>query len=112
MDGELQEFVELTDIPAIKFTSYDGQQFYFSSNRAVCELKSMDRTLLDFYDYIFVAKESQSGYTLELQQFTQRVFSRILMWAGHDFCPRVAVLGCACDNVKELVPENTSIIYV
>lgn len=34
------------------------------------------------------------------------------MWAGHDFCPRVAVLGSACDNVKELVPENTSIMYV
>lgn len=72
----------------------------------------MDRTLLDFYDYIFVAKESSSGYELELQQFAQRVFCRVLMWAGHDFCPRVAVLGNACDNVKELVPENTSIMYV
>ena len=34
------------------------------------------------------------------------------MWAGYDFCPRVAILGQDCDNVKELIPENTSILYV
>ena len=68
-DGELQDFVEHVDIPAVKFTSYDGQQFYFSSSRAVQELKSMDRTLLDFYDYIFVARTSESGYSVGLQQF-------------------------------------------
>lgn len=34
------------------------------------------------------------------------------MWAGHDFCPRVAILGHECENVRELVPENTSILYV
>lgn len=100
---DVQDFVELFKIPIVKFTQFDGGVQIYTQNQIL-----MDRSLLDLYDYVFAAPQT------EVFQLALKVFVRLHMWPNGEYSPRVLVLRPTAyvGVLNILIPVNVGTLHV
>ncbi|CAL6064624.1 Tumor_necrosis factor receptor-associated factor 3 [Hexamita inflata] len=99
----ISELVQDLDLPIIKYTQYDQTLLYFSSNSAIVTLNSMERTLLDQYDYIYTKSQDQ------LFLLGVKVFLRLNLWASGQFMARVLIIDPTINTklLNCLIPQDS-----